>query len=129
MTNFVVISYSLLDSDDVMSSKENHTVAVIKGHESYDPLKSSCKDVFGYMNQLLDDGKISIDGKDIPVEIFLGGDYKFLLLVLGMKGATYDFAYIWCTCHKKDRYDMLKPMGFYWEQHMVRTIGKCKEWA
>lgn len=59
----------------------NHTVAVIKGHESYDLLKSSCKDVFGYMNQLLDDGKISIDGKDIPVEIFLGGDYKVYFYV------------------------------------------------
>ena len=23
---------------------------------------------------------------------------------------------------------MSKPMQFYWE-HMVRTIGKCKEWA
>lgn len=59
----------------------NHTVAVIKGHKSYDLLKSSCKDVFGYMNQLLDDGKISIDGKDIPVEIFLGGDYKVYFYV------------------------------------------------
>lgn len=54
----------------------NHTVAVIKGHESYDVLKSSCKDVFGYVNKLLHDGKMSIDGEDIPVEILLGGDYK-----------------------------------------------------
>lgn len=54
----------------------NHTVAVIKGHESYDLLKSSCKDVFGYVNKLLHDGKMSINGEDIPVEILLGGDYK-----------------------------------------------------
>ena len=57
----------------------NHTVAVIKGHETYDLLKSSCKDVFGYINQLLDE--ITTDGKDIPVGIFLGGDYKVYFYV------------------------------------------------
>ena len=52
---------------------ENHTVAVIKGHESYDLLKTSCKDVFVSLNRLIDDGKISIDGKDIQVEMAVGG--------------------------------------------------------
>ena len=54
----------------------NHTVAVIKGHESYDLLKSSGKDVFSYINKLIDDGNICIDGKEIPTNIYLGGDYK-----------------------------------------------------
>ena len=54
----------------------NHTVAVIKGHESYDLLKSSGKDVFSYINKLIDDGNICIDGKEIPADIYLGGDYK-----------------------------------------------------
>ncbi|XP_068748234.1 uncharacterized protein [Montipora capricornis] len=76
MTNFVVLSYSLLDADDIMSSKGNHTVAVIKGHESYDLLKSSGKDVFSYINKLIDDANICIDGKEIPTDIYLGGDFK-----------------------------------------------------
>ena len=54
----------------------NHTVAVIKGHESYDLLKSSGKDVFNYINKLIDDENICIDGKEIPTDIYLGGDYK-----------------------------------------------------
>ena len=54
----------------------NNTVAVIKGHESYDLPNTSCKNVFGYINKLLDDGKISTGGKNIPVKILLGGDYK-----------------------------------------------------
>ena len=57
----------------------NHTVAVIKGNESYDLLKTSCKNVFGYINKLLDDGKISIDGKDIPVEILLGVTTRYMV--------------------------------------------------
>ena len=54
----------------------NHTVAVIKGHESYDLLKSSGKDVFSYINKLIDNGNICIDRKEIPTDIYLGGDYK-----------------------------------------------------
>ena len=54
----------------------NHTIAVIKGHESYGLLKESCRDVFDSVNKLIRDGKICVNGKDIPVEIYLGGDYK-----------------------------------------------------
>ena len=32
--------------------------------------------MFNQVNNLIDKGKVSIDGKDIAVEVFLGGDYK-----------------------------------------------------
>ena len=60
----------------------NHTVAVIKGHESYDLLKSSGKDVFSYINKLIDDANICIDGKEIPTDICLGGDFKVYYFLL-----------------------------------------------
>ena len=60
----------------------NHTVAVIKGHESYDLLKSSGKDIFSYINKLIDDGNIYIDGKEISTDIYLGGDYKVYYFLL-----------------------------------------------
>jgi len=60
----------------------NHTVAVIKGHENYDLLKSSGKDVFSYINKLIDDGNICIDGKEIPIDIYLGGDYNVYYFLL-----------------------------------------------
>ncbi|KAM7429532.1 hypothetical protein ABFA07_019618 [Porites harrisoni] len=59
----------------------------------------------------------------------LAGDYKFLLLVLGMKGATSDFACIWCTCHKKHRHDMSKPMRYYWGKPIARDISSFAEWS
>ena len=54
----------------------NHAVAVIKGHEVYCLLKSSYKDVFRKINKLVNDGNIGIRGKCVPVEIFVGVDYK-----------------------------------------------------
>jgi len=55
-------------------------VAVVKGQESYDLIKSSCSHIFDYINKVIKDGLIiSVDGKDIPVEFILGGDYKVTL--------------------------------------------------
>ena len=66
----------------------NHTVAVIKGHDNYDLLKTSCKDAFVYVNKFIVEGKVSIDGKDIQVEILLGGDYKVYNVII----QNYNFA-------------------------------------
>ncbi|CAB4011198.1 Hypothetical predicted protein, partial [Paramuricea clavata] len=101
LTNFVIISFSILNAEDtVISSKGNHTIAVIKGHEDYDLLKVSCAKIFDCINRLARKGTVKVRDKDIRIEMFLGGDYKFLLLILGMKGATSDFACIWCKIHK-----------------------------
>jgi len=54
----------------------NHTIAVIKGQESYDLLRSSCREIFDAVNSIVKEGKVTIDGIDVPIELFLGGDYK-----------------------------------------------------
>lgn len=54
----------------------NHTIAIIKGHESYELLKTSCSTIFEQVNKLVDEKKIEVNGISIPVEVYLGGDYK-----------------------------------------------------
>ena len=49
---------------------------MIKGKESYELIKSSCEKVFCQVNELVKSGKLNIDGKGVPVSIYLGGDYK-----------------------------------------------------
>jgi hypothetical protein len=61
-----------------LHTKGNHTVAVIKGHEDYNLLKASCSKIFSCINRLVKAGKINIKGKDVPVEFYLGGDYKVI---------------------------------------------------
>jgi hypothetical protein len=56
----------------------NHTVAVIKGHENYDLLKRSCSKIFDDINKLVRAGQIKIKDKNVPIEIFVGGDYKVI---------------------------------------------------
>ena len=88
-SNFVIFFFSLLQkTDDVTSGRGNHTVAVVRGLKKYEALKESFKDVFSDINALNSSTKLTIDGKSYNVELFLGGDYKFSLDNIGLKGPT-----------------------------------------
>lgn len=51
-------------------------MAVVKGEETYDLLKTSCSEIFACVNKLVKDGVANVEGKNIPVQMHLGGDYK-----------------------------------------------------
>ncbi|XP_068697088.1 uncharacterized protein [Montipora foliosa] len=103
-SSLFVCSFALQEEgQNMLSSAGNHTVAVVKGPENYDTLKNGLKNVCEAVNELMDQGYVIVDGKKINLHFHLGGDYKFLLVALGMKGATSNNSCIWCLVHKKDR--------------------------
>ena len=123
-TSFIILSFALLQgADDVMSARGNHTIAVVKSSEKYATLKESFQDVFKEINYL-NERKISVKGRDCNVELFLGGDYKFILIMLGLKGATSHYACAWCKVHKDSRYDMQFDLNHYNTEPMQRTLQK-----
>lgn len=60
----------------------NHTVAVIKGKESYEIIQSSCARIFSDVNKIVESGFIKLGENRVPVEIFLGGDYKVISICI-----------------------------------------------
>jgi len=131
-TNFMMLSFALLQrNEDVMSPKHNKTIAIVNGPESYETLQTSLQYLFQEINNLIEKQFISIDGNDVKVEFFLGGDLKFLLIIMGLNSAIADFSCLWCLIHKNDRWDTSKPMDYYNTNTMKRTIedikAKCKE--
>ena len=60
----------------------SHTIGIVKGQESYDLLKNSFSDIFSTVNYIIKQEKIRVDDIDVPVEIFFGGDYKVIVLIL-----------------------------------------------
>lgn len=134
-SNFVIFSLSLLQkTDDVMSGRGNHTIAIVKGAEKYEALKESFKDVFDDINALNRSKKLTVDGKDYNVELFLGGDYKFILIMLGLKSATSNHSCAWCTVHAHCRHDMNFTLEHYNSpplkrtlDDMIKLVGKRKD--
>ncbi len=54
----------------------HHTVAIIKGQESYELLERSCSKIFKQVNILVKNKTVTVNGTNIPAEVYLGGDYK-----------------------------------------------------
>ena len=91
-TNFMMMSLTLLQlNESVMSPKHNRTVVIINGPEKYETLKTSLFPFFNEGNQLISKGTQSIDGENVQLEFFLGGDMKFLLMIFGLSSATADY--------------------------------------
>ena len=100
--------------------------AIINGPEKYETLKTSISPFFDEVNQLINKGTLFIDGENVELEFFLGGDMKFLLMILGLSSATADYACLWCKIHKDDRWDTSKPMNCYNEEPMRHTLEEIK---
>lgn len=56
-----------------------HTIAVVNGPESRETLAESFKEVFKEVNDIQDRGYITVDGNQVDIELFLGGDYKVII--------------------------------------------------
>lgn len=113
--------------ESVMSSKENRTIAVLNGHEDYNTLKESLRDVFIEINAMIHEGQLSVGDSTVKTEFFLGGDYKFLLLLLGLKGATSNYACMWCKVHKSERWKVDRDYRDYNSTPLCRSLKEIKE--
>ena len=117
-TNFVILSHSLLDSkkNNPMSAKGNHSLAVVKGSEDYNTLKESFGKVFNHINNLNLVIQIKVGDKNINLELYFGGDYKFLLIVFGLQNATCNYSCLWCKNQKDQRWDMSHDVNYYYKR-------------
>lgn len=123
----MMFSFALLQAkESVMSSKSNRTVAIVNGPEKYDTMKTSLNFFFQEVNELIDKQTISIDGKEIKLKFFLGGDMKFLLMIMGLNSATADYACLWCKIFKEDRWDTSKPSDYYNKEPLKRDLQEIK---
>ncbi len=127
-SNYTLLSFSILQSgESVMSAKGNRTIAVVNGPEEFEVIKTAFQDIFTEINNLISQGYIVINGEKIKTEIFLGGDYKFILMILGLKTATSNYSCAWCKLHKDDRWNMEFDLEYFNSDPIKRTIQEIKE--
>ncbi|XP_065908438.1 uncharacterized protein [Dysidea avara] len=100
-----LISFAFLRKDDfTLSPTDLYRIAAIKGGETYEHLAVGLKDVFDDVNHYLEHPTFTTEEGDIyTLEFFLCADYKTLLMLIGMKSASSNFACLWCTVHSDER--------------------------
>jgi len=74
------------------------------------------------LNLLSENKCITVNGQTFDLELFVGGDMKFLQLLLGLGGSTGNFACSWCKVHKDERFNVSKPWDFYHSTEMFRSV-------
>jgi len=117
------LSFCLLDDEEsVLSAKGVHTVAIFNGSETYENIATGFADAIEDINAVFKRGHIEVGGKKIELQFFLGGDYKFLLLVCGLSGATSNHACLHCKVHKDQRWDTSKDLAYCNKCPVTRTL-------
>ena len=122
-SNFILLSFAILQTgESVMSAKGNRTIGIVNGKEDYSTIKESFGDIISEINKLVAARKVNVEGKNINIEFFLGGDYKFILMMLGLKGATSNYACAWCKLHKDERWKMDQHYTYFNKPQMSRSL-------
>lgn len=124
--NFIIFSISFPESSNPLNQT---TIGIINCTETYDCLKIACDPIFKELNELNSKRKITVDSVEYDLEFFLGGDMKFISLILGLCGATGVFACPWCKVSKESRGDTSKSYDFYNSEQMARTLAEINSCA
>ena len=66
----------------------NHSIAVVKGYESYETISRAFSAPFHEIDTLLDQGFIQVGESRYLIEVFFGGDMKVHVLITGISNIT-----------------------------------------
>ncbi len=67
--------------------------------ESYATIKNSLSDLLEKLSSI---HQLEVDGVSYNIEYWLGGDLKFISIILGVQAANGEYPCPWCTCSKKN---------------------------
>jgi hypothetical protein len=93
---------------NIKSPNNSHIFWLVFGDESPDVFKESAKEIVADINAVLEEKSVDVDGKKIPVELFLVCDMACLVMVLGLYDVFRPSARWkcpWCLISKKDMGD------------------------
>ena len=105
----------LNNGDEVMSSSRQHTLAIVSCDEKYFTIKERLSSIFTDINNFLEqkNGEILYEtkfGKQFYLELFLDGDLKFLLTVMGINAANSNYTCLYCRIDPpKKKTDLICP--------------------
>lgn len=126
--SYVTFSYQILTSShhghDVNNSvDELFTLGIAETAEKYEDLEAALSPLFQEIKDLLCEKQIEMeDGSEVDIEMVLGGDMKFLLVIMGINAANSTFACLWCKIPKSDRYKTCLDIDYYEKPPMARTL-------
>ena len=123
VANYISLSFSIVDEcASTMAANGIHTIGIINAAESYDSIAAGFQNVVNEIHDTVKQGNIKVDGETIQLELFTGGDLKFLLLIYGLSSASSTYACLYCKVPKSERWDTTRPLNHYNSPPHLRTL-------
>ena len=107
-----------------MSSRGNHTIAILNVPEDHEKLAIVLRDIIAEVETLT---SISINDQKFEIEYFLCSDLKFLEIVCGIEAANSTYACVCCKCPAAERYNMEKQSSTSEAEHGARSVTEITE--
>lgn len=110
---------------------ETSILLVVKTDEKYQNIAESLRETLEEIRPVAMDGFFDYDNGDdtsirFKVEFVLGGDLKYLNVVMGISAVTSTFFCIHCKCPKDERHDMSKRWSVVDPNAGARTISEMQ---
>ena len=92
---------------------------MFKESEKYESVMNALSDITAEVEKL---NSIDVNGVNLRIEYYLGGDWKFLAMATGIDAASSTYACIWCKCPTNLRFDPDKVWSVTNTSEGARTI-------
>ena len=103
-----------------------HVIALLNARENYENLFNSLENIRDEIEQIT---TIAVNGVEYQVEFFLGADWKFLALIVGIESASANYCCIWCICHTNERHVQSKEWSVRDKAKGARSIEDIQRLA
>ena len=121
----VNVAFTVLEEGQQATSVVgNHSIAILRVSEKYEDLASALEDI---VSEAKDLEVVTVEERVYKIELFLGGDWKFLACICGLECATSEYACIWCKCPKGKRWDMNITWSLTDPEKGARTVKEISD--
>lgn len=122
----LAVTATIVDDTNSAAFHGNNIILLLYGTETYDFLKHTLQELKQQMEDL---NHVIIKGETYQLDYFLGGDYKWLLLILGLDSASCKYSCIYCKVSSDERGDFRKEWSMVDEKKGARTLSELQACA
>ncbi|CAG8600891.1 9523_t:CDS:2 [Cetraspora pellucida] len=105
--NQVMLTACILnEQEEVLCPSNQHCIFLYNRTEQYESLQKAFSFLVDELLTLQKEGIVDPNNNHWQIEFWFGSDWKFMSLVLGIKGLTAHYFCLYCNCKSADRWNV-----------------------
>ncbi|KAJ8019298.1 hypothetical protein HOLleu_42179 [Holothuria leucospilota] len=118
------IAFSIIGENTCVGSSGSYLLAIVRVPEKQAALADALSPLITEIN---DTDKVFVLDESVKVQLYLGGDLKFLNQIMGIEGFSAKHCCLWCICPSELRWDFQKVWCVSDIERGARTVQNITE--